>query len=74
MLKIISIPVYRKIVLYNPNNQNIGIAINIDIKDGKKLKFSNKISSSNLIVYANQVHKTHNPMSVIIAIIRFEYR
>lgn len=65
-------PVNRKIVRYNPNNQNIGIAMITAITAGKKLKSLNKISSSNRNVKANQVHKIHNPESVIIAIILLE--
>ena len=33
-MKIIDKPVKRKIVLYKPNNQKIGIAMTIDIKAG----------------------------------------
>lgn len=61
-------------VLYNPKNQNIGIAINTDIKAGLKYKSLNKINSSNLRIKAIQVDKVHKAISVIIAIMRFEYR
>lgn len=72
IVKIIDKLVYLKIVRYNPNNQNIGIAITTDIIAGKKLKSLNKISTSNLKKKASQVHKIHNAKSENIAIIRFE--
>ena len=67
-------PVKRKIVLYNPNNQNTGIAKIIEIRAGVKSKFLNKINSSNLIMNASHVHKMHKPASDIIAIVCFEIR
>ena len=73
-VKIIDKPVKRKIVLYNPNNQNTGIAIIIDIKAGIKLKSLNKINSSNLNTKASQVHRMHKPASEIIAMNCFEKR
>ena len=60
------------IVLYNPNNQNIGSAIIIDIKAACKLKSLNKINSSSLKTKASQVHKTQSAESEIIVIILLE--
>ena len=72
--KIIDKPVKRKIVRYNPNNQNIGIAIITDMNAGVKLKFLNKINSSNLKIKASHVHNKHRLASDIMAIVRFDWR
>ena len=60
-------------VLYNPNDQNIGIAIKIDNAAGKKLKSLNIMNSSSLKTKASHVHKTHKITSVKITIVRFKY-
>ena len=72
MVNMIDNPVKRKIVRYNPNIQNIGIAIIIDIPAGYKNSL-NKINFSNLKTKASHVHKIHKHESVIIAIALFEY-
>ena len=65
-------PVQRKIVRYNPNIQNIGIAI-IEIIAAELKSYSLiKFISSNLKRNASQVEITHKDKSVIIAIDRFE--
>ena len=66
-------PVYRKIVLYSPNNQNTGIEIVIDVIDAKKFRSFKRIKFSNLRQKANHVHKIHKAISFIIAIILLEY-
>ena len=43
-----------------------------DITAGTKLKSLNKISCYNLKTKANQVHRTHNPISVETAITLLE--
>jgi len=81
-LKNIENPVYRKIVRYRPNSQNIGIAIIAENNADLKFKswYNNDISTvgfretqySDLAAKAIQVHIMHNNASVIIAINRFE--
>jgi hypothetical protein len=82
MAKKIEKPVYRKIVRYKPNNQNIGIAIITDINNELIFKSSYKIDGSifglrasqysDLIAKAIQVHKMHKLASLINAIALFE--
>ena len=45
-----------------------------EIIAGKNLKSLKRINSSSLIMNANQVHRIHRHISVIIAIICFEER
>ena len=48
--------------------------INIEITAGKNFKSLKTINSSSLIMNANQVHRMHKHISVIIVIVRFELR
>ena len=58
-------------VLYKPCNQNIGIAIIVEINTAKIVISLILMNCSNLKKNASQVHKMHKPKSVIIAIILF---
>jgi subtilase family serine protease len=68
IVKIIDKLVKRKIVLYNPNIQNKGIAKKIDNIIVVIFKSSNKTISSSRKQYASQVHRIHREKSVITAI------
>ena len=59
-------------VRYKPKSQKIGIAMATDITAGTKLKSFNKINCSNLKTKANQVHRTHKPISVATTITLLE--
>ena len=74
ILKIIDVPVKRKIVLYKPDNQNIGIAKHIEVNTAKIVISLILINCSSLKKNASQVQIIHKLKSIIMAIIFFAKR
>ena len=74
MVLTVEISVYRKIVLYIPNNHKTGIKIKIDSKTEFKFKFCRRTKRPKIKVKAIHVLKIHIAKSTDRAIISLKIR